>query len=61
MIEEEIEDEVIMFEAIPLAEISLNSMLGLTNPKTLRARGCVGEQFVVVLIDSSATHLHQTD
>ena len=45
-----------MFEAIPLVEISLNSVVGLTNPKTLRVRGCVGEQHVVVLIDPGATH-----
>ena len=54
--EAEIEDEVTLFEAIPLAEISLNSVVGLTNPKTLRARGCVEEQPVVVLINLGATH-----
>ena len=56
MAKEEIEDEGIMSEAIPLAKISLNSVVGLTNPKTLQARGCVGEQSVVVLIDPGATH-----
>ena len=43
MAEEEIEDELTLSEAIPLAEISLNSVVGLTNPKTLRAKGCVRE------------------
>ena len=56
MAEEEIEDEVTLSEAIPLVEISLNSMEGLTNPKTLRARACVKEQPIVVLIDPGATH-----
>ena len=37
-------------------EISLNSVVGIMNPKTLRASGNIGEQPVVVLIDPGATH-----
>ena len=39
-----------------MAEVSLNSNVGLTNPKTLRARWNVGEQPVLVLIDPGATY-----
>ena len=50
-LEEEIEEELVQTEATPLVEISLYSVVGLTNPKTLRAQDSVGEQPVVVLID----------
>ena len=55
-LEEEIEEELVQAEAIMSVEISLNFVVGLTNPKTLRARGSVGEQPIVVLIDPRATH-----
>ncbi|XP_010541181.1 PREDICTED: uncharacterized protein LOC104814705 [Tarenaya hassleriana] len=38
------------------AELSLNSVVGLTSPKTLKIRGSIEGQEVVVLIDSGATH-----
>ena len=39
-----------------MEEVSLNSVVGLTNPKTLRARGSVWDQPMVVLIDPRVTH-----
>ncbi|KAL2894117.1 Retrotransposon-derived protein PEG10 [Bienertia sinuspersici] len=36
--------------------VSLNSVLGLTNPKTLKLRGTVDGQEVVVMVDPGATH-----
>lgn len=38
------------------SEVSLNSVVGLTNPKTMRLRGLLGSQEVIVLIDPGATH-----
>ena len=40
--ENEIEEEFSGAEASQMAEVSLNSVMGLTNPKTLRAPGNVG-------------------
>lgn len=37
-------------------EVSLNSVVGLSNPRTMKLRGKVGESEVVVLIDPGATH-----
>ncbi|KAL4568842.1 hypothetical protein LXL04_024459 [Taraxacum kok-saghyz] len=37
-------------------EISLNSVAGLTSPKTMKLRGRVMEQAVVTMIDPGATH-----
>ncbi|KAL9444267.1 hypothetical protein AB3S75_017449 [Citrus x aurantiifolia] len=37
-------------------EVSLNSVVGLTTPKTMKLKGNIEEQEVVVLIDSGATH-----
>ena len=54
--ENEIEEEFSGAEVSQMAEVSLNSLVGLTIPKTLRARGSVGVQPVVVLIDPGATH-----
>lgn len=36
-------------------ELSMNSVVGLTSPKTMKVRGTVKGQDVVVLIDSGAT------
>ena len=52
----EMEEELTLVEVFSRAEVSLNSTVGLTNLKMLRARGSVGEQPVVVLIDSSIKH-----
>ena len=41
-----------------MVEVSLNSMVGLTNSKTLEACGNVGEKPVVVLIGLGATQFN---
>ncbi|XP_010523379.1 PREDICTED: uncharacterized protein LOC104801738 isoform X2 [Tarenaya hassleriana] len=48
--------EEVMETGEEFAELSLNSVVGLTSPKTLKIRGSVGDQEVVILIDSGATH-----
>ena len=37
-------------------EVSLNSVVGLTTPKTMKLKGMIGEQEVVVLIDPGITY-----
>lgn len=37
-------------------EISLHAMAGTTSPQTMRLRGHLGRQLVVILIDSGSTH-----
>lgn len=37
-------------------EVSLNSVVGLTSPKTMKLVGRIGEQGVIVMIDPGATH-----
>ncbi|XP_024026844.1 uncharacterized protein LOC112093161 [Morus notabilis] len=39
-----------------LVELSLNSVVGLTAPKTMKLQGQVGGCEVIILIDSGATH-----
>ncbi|XP_010555029.1 PREDICTED: uncharacterized protein LOC104824625 [Tarenaya hassleriana] len=38
------------------ADSSINSAIGLTSPKTFKMKGCIGDQEVVVMINSGATH-----
>lgn len=42
-------------EEMPV-KVSLNSIIGLTNPKTMKLKGLIGHEEVVVLIDPGATH-----
>ncbi|TYK30579.1 ty3-gypsy retrotransposon protein [Cucumis melo var. makuwa] len=37
-------------------ELSINSVVGLTNPGTMKVKGRVGEEDIVILIDCGATH-----
>ena len=39
-----------------VAELSLNSVVGLSTPKTMKVRGKIKQQEVIVLIDYGATH-----
>ena len=39
-----------------VVEVSLNSVVGLTSPKTLKLAGEINNQKVVVLINSGASH-----
>lgn len=39
-----------------LVELSINSMIGFTTPKTMKLKGTVMGHAVVVLIDCGATH-----
>ena len=54
--ENEIEEEFSRAEVSPMEEVSLNSIMGLTNPKTLSPRGSVRDQPMMVLIDLRPTH-----
>ncbi|XP_062113017.1 uncharacterized protein LOC133824158 [Humulus lupulus] len=47
-VDEQLENKVV--------EVFLNSVVGLTSPKTLKLDGHIGTQSVIVLIDSGATH-----
>ncbi|KAJ9544173.1 hypothetical protein OSB04_023880 [Centaurea solstitialis] len=49
-------DTATVFEMDKEVEIHLNSVVGLTNPKTMKLEGVINEQRVVILIDSGATH-----
>lgn len=37
-------------------EVSINSVVGLTSPRTMKLKGMIGSEEVVVLIDSGASH-----
>jgi hypothetical protein len=50
--EEKRDDEVVAHNV----EVSLNSVVGLTAPKTMKLEGEIGGQRVIVLIDSGASH-----
>ena len=50
------EDEYFEHEHLDLVEVSLNLVIGLTSPRTMKIRGYIREFEVVVLIDCGATH-----
>lgn len=37
-------------------ELSINSVVGLTNPRTMKGKGRMKEEEVMVLVDCGATH-----
>lgn len=39
-----------------VAEVSIHSVVGLTSPRTMKVRGRIGTEEVIVLIDSGASH-----
>ena len=39
-----------------IAELSINSMVGLSAPKTMKVKGKISQQDIVVMIDCGATH-----
>ncbi|KAJ9555024.1 hypothetical protein OSB04_009638 [Centaurea solstitialis] len=49
-------DTATVYEVDKEVEVHLNSVVGLTNPKTIKMEGAVDDQRVVILIDSGATH-----
>ncbi|XP_056852913.1 uncharacterized protein LOC130502194 [Raphanus sativus] len=61
-VEEELLDEPCELEetvegvAALVAEVSVNSVVGISSPRTMKLRGVIQNREVVVLIDSGATH-----
>lgn len=53
--EREVREEVEVEAATP-SEVSLNSVIGLTNPKTMKILGEIHGVSVVVMVDPGATH-----
>ncbi|KAJ9562283.1 hypothetical protein OSB04_007443 [Centaurea solstitialis] len=49
-------DTAAVYEVDKEVEVHLNSVVGITNPKTMKMEGLVGDLRVVILIDSGATH-----
>ena len=39
-----------------IIELSINSVVGLTNPGTMKVRGKIGDREVIILIDCGVTH-----
>lgn len=39
-----------------LTEVSLNSVVGISNPKTMKLKGLIGHREVIVMIDPNSTH-----
>ena len=39
-----------------VSEVSLNSVVGISNPKTMKLKGIIGSQVVIVMVDPGATH-----
>lgn len=51
--EEDVDNAEEIYETV---ELSINSIVGLTTPKTMKVSGSIGQQEVVVMIDCGATH-----
>jgi len=49
-------DTAAVYEVEKEVEVHLNSVVGQTNPKTMKMEGMIGDLRVVILIDSGATH-----
>ena len=49
-------EEPSLIELKDAMELSLNSMVGLTTPETMKIKGMIGSKEVIILVDSGATH-----
>lgn len=54
--EEEMKEEKVRRTEFEGVELSMNSVVGLTSPKTMKMKDTINGQEVVVLIDFGATH-----
>lgn len=54
--DEEFPLEEVIQEAAEVAMLSLNSMTGISSPRTLKLRATLQGEAVVVMVDSGATH-----
>ncbi|TYJ98417.1 gypsy/ty3 element polyprotein [Cucumis melo var. makuwa] len=43
-------------EVVPCAELSLNLVVGLTTPETMKFKGFISEQDLMIMVDSIVTH-----
>nr|GEV04413.1 Ty3/gypsy retrotransposon protein [Tanacetum cinerariifolium] len=55
-IEEEFDEKSDEHVHLDMVEVSLNSVMGFTSPHTMKIQGIIGDEDMVVLIDSGATH-----
>ena len=49
-------EEPALIELKDAMELSLNSVVGLTTPGTMKIKGTIGSKEVIILVDSGATH-----
>ena len=49
-------EEPSLIELKDIVELSLNSVVGLTTPGTMKIKGTIGSKEVIILVDSGATH-----
>ncbi|KFK40792.1 hypothetical protein AALP_AA2G041600 [Arabis alpina] len=55
-VEEEEENEEVNRRVTEVAELSLNSMVGISSPRTVKLRGTIRGESIVVMIDNGASH-----